>query len=46
MFSLEMQAYIMEGKANGKGISSSRKEKKMILELILASWPFVLGEIF
>lgn len=22
------------------------KKKKMILELILASWPFVLGEIF
>ena len=46
MFSLEMQAYIMEGQANGEGISSSRKEQKIILELILASWPFVLGQIF
>lgn len=36
----------MRGQANGEGISSSRKAKKMILELILASWPFALGEIF
>lgn len=36
----------MPGQANGKGISSSRKGKKMILEPMLASWPFVLGEIF